>query len=152
MKIKSVIASLVVLFVSVGCASSPDYSKPISKGKATISGTFADLASFYTDNNAHVRIQSIDGEKYGVFNGSTDPINISPGTHSLELFVSNQSAISEFTYKLNAEGGRRYQLKATLADNQFHVRLLDISIPDKELLVSSKKIGIDRVEKPVLVY
>ncbi|WP_167631428.1 hypothetical protein [Mariprofundus ferrooxydans] len=152
MKIKSVITSLVVLFMLTGCASSPDYSKPISKDKASISGTFADLASFYADNNSHVKIRKIDGKEYGMINGTTDPISISPGPHLLEVFASNQSAISEFTYKLNAEGGKRYQLKATLSDNQFYVRLLDISVPDKELLVSSKKIEVDRVQKPVLVY
>jgi len=116
---QQICALVTTVMLLSGCVSFPDHSVPLLKETASISGDFVDLMSFYADGGAHVKIMKVDGKAEMTF----ATVVISSGSHTIDVYVTNTSAVSNLTFEVDAKGGKRYQFISNLKNGIFEVRL-----------------------------
>jgi len=117
-------ASAVALLASLtGCATT--YQDYTGQDAACIKGDFANFIKYFSEGEAHVIIQEIDG----VPTRGNKPFCFAPGKHRLRVLADTSNRVAEDYVDLDFEAGRKYLLRANFREIAFVCQVMDITTP-----------------------
>lgn len=137
----------IALIVSLtGCATSPIYPKYKEKNAACVKGDTANFIKFFSDGEAHVQINEIDG----IPTDSDDPYCFAPGKHRIGVSAHNNHQSVYDYVDLEFSAGKQYWLHANLRGISFVFQLVDIT-NQPEIIVADFKLKVGSSSQPVAI-
>lgn len=123
MTIKSnALGAIMLSLALVGCATGPTHQNYKQSDAACVQGDYANVIKFFTEGEAHVHIEEMDGVQ-------TDSriVCVSPGEHRLGFTAVNDGRIGHDFITVDFEANKKYKVRANRNGLGFNSVLYDIT-------------------------
>lgn len=123
MTIKLTTLSTVMISLALtACATGPTHQNYKESDAACVQGDYANFIKFFTEGEAHVNIEEMDGVQT-----DTRIVCVSPGEHRLGFTAVNDGRIGQDFIKANFEANKKYKVRANRNGLGFNCVLYDIT-------------------------